>query len=196
MSKVDTEFIEKISLKSMFKYLIEMKRKILVILLFACVVESCLQQSNKNKEKNTDGTKFEHSGGGYILPPSDLLDGIQPEANWIWDSGEINPKNYFLHVRKSLTLNNPVQEARAFISAAAGKMLSVCPATIVIDVLFVYVSTATLLRVIDWAALFVSISSPLPSAFTKKPLESIPTPPLVGNPVADGEAQPPPKTFM
>ncbi len=57
--------------------------------------------------------------GGYICPPSHVLDGVKPEANWIWDSGEINPRNYYLHVRKRFLLNNPAQEARAFISAHA-----------------------------------------------------------------------------
>jgi len=58
-------------------------------------------------------------GGGYILAPSHLLDGMQPEASWIWDSGEINPYNYYLHIRKSFELDNSPIEARAFISAHA-----------------------------------------------------------------------------
>ncbi|MEA3463168.1 MAG: family 78 glycoside hydrolase catalytic domain [Bacteroidota bacterium] len=48
-----------------------------------------------------------------------MLDGVQPEASWIWDSGEINPYNYYLHVRKSFELDNSPIEARAFISAHA-----------------------------------------------------------------------------
>jgi hypothetical protein len=89
----------------------------MLVLLFACVAQSCLQQSNKTNVENIVSTEFEINGGGYIIPPSHLLDGVQPEANWIWDSGEINPRNYFLHVRKSFSLNSSVQEAKAYISA-------------------------------------------------------------------------------
>ncbi|MCP4312087.1 MAG: family 78 glycoside hydrolase catalytic domain [Bacteroidetes bacterium] len=60
-----------------------------------------------------------HNEEGYISPPSHLLDGVPPEASWIWDSGEINPRNYFLHVRKSFSLDRPAREARAYISAYA-----------------------------------------------------------------------------
>ncbi len=95
-----------------------MKKIILAVLFFACIALSCTQQGNK-KVKTKDTTEFKFSGGGYILPPSHLLDGITPEASWIWDSGEINPRNYYLHVRKSFTLNSSVKEARAFISAFA-----------------------------------------------------------------------------
>ena len=66
-----------------------------------------------------EGDPVEIHGGGYILAPSHLLDGVQPEASWIWDSGEINPYNYYLHVRKSFELANSPIEARAFISAHA-----------------------------------------------------------------------------
>jgi len=44
---------------------------------------------------------------------------IQAEASWIWDSGEINPRNYYLYVRKSFELKKSPVEARAFISAHA-----------------------------------------------------------------------------
>lgn len=56
---------------------------------------------------------------GQLIPPSRLLDGRQAEAKWIWDSGEMNPRNYFLHVRKSFTLNQSAEEATAYISAHA-----------------------------------------------------------------------------
>jgi len=44
---------------------------------------------------------------------------VKPEANWIWNSGQINPKNYYLYVRKSFSLRNSVHEARAYISASS-----------------------------------------------------------------------------
>lgn len=55
----------------------------------------------------------------YILAPSQSLHGADPEANWIWDSGEANPRNYFLYARKTFSLPAPAREARAFISAHA-----------------------------------------------------------------------------
>lgn len=87
------------------------------ILLFIVICISILSCSNESNVKSTDRAVFGYKEGGYILPPSHLLNEVQPEANWIWDSGEIKPGNYYLHVRKSFALNNPIQEARAFISA-------------------------------------------------------------------------------
>ncbi len=75
----------------------------LLLLIVSVSVISC---SNESNVKTTDTRDIEYSGGGHILPPSHLLDGIQPEASWIWDSGEINPRNYYLHVRKSFSLRN------------------------------------------------------------------------------------------
>jgi len=83
---------------------------VVVFLLLASIIQPCLSQQN---------TIIGKSELSYILPPSQLLDGITPEANWIWDSGEIKPKNYYLHVRKSFFLNNLAEEARAFISASS-----------------------------------------------------------------------------
>jgi len=74
--------------------------------------------SNPGNERKSD-TKPGMDGGGYILAPSHLLNGVKPEANWIWDSGEINPRNYFLYARKSFSLNNAAREAVAYISAFA-----------------------------------------------------------------------------
>jgi alpha-L-rhamnosidase len=90
-------------------------RFLFLTLLIVCLLAfSC---SNKTNVENTDRTELGINGGGYILAPSHLLDGVKPEANWIWDSGEIKPKNYYLHVRKSFSLNNSVNEAKAYISA-------------------------------------------------------------------------------
>jgi hypothetical protein len=69
-----------------------------------------------------------------ISAPSATLDGVKPLANWIWDSGEPNPRNYFLLVRKTFDLPALPQKAQAYISAYAyadvyinGKLLERCP---------------------------------------------------------------------
>jgi hypothetical protein len=82
------------------------------VLLVLCFAQPVLSQANK-KERNV----FESNEGGYILAPSHQLDEIEPEANWIWDWGAQNPKNYFLHIRKKFNLSTTLKEARAFVSA-------------------------------------------------------------------------------
>jgi len=69
-----------------------------------------------------------------ILAPSSLLDGKKPTANWIWNSGEANPENYYLLIRKTLDLKKVPTEAKAFISAYSyadvyinGKLVERCP---------------------------------------------------------------------
>ncbi len=98
-----------------------MKRKklIWVILIFGSILHSCKPGSKRTEAGDTNQTESGINEYGYISPPSHLLDGIQPEASWIWDSGEINPRNYYLYVRKSFELKKPPVEARAFISAHA-----------------------------------------------------------------------------
>ncbi len=80
---------------------------IVVIISFTVITQLCFSQNIGSNE------------GGYILAPSHLLEGEQPEANWIWDSGELNPRNYYLHVRRKFSLPNTVKEAKAYISAFA-----------------------------------------------------------------------------
>ncbi|HEY4414983.1 MAG TPA: alpha-L-rhamnosidase C-terminal domain-containing protein [Verrucomicrobiae bacterium] len=72
--------------------------------------------------------------GVSISSASATLDGVKPLANWIWDSGAENPRNYYLLVRKTFTLKKLPADARAFISAYAyadvyinGKLLERCP---------------------------------------------------------------------
>ncbi|HEV2454618.1 MAG TPA: family 78 glycoside hydrolase catalytic domain [Verrucomicrobiae bacterium] len=72
--------------------------------------------------------------GAFIPEPSSTLDGVKPLAHWIWDSGAENPTNYYLLVRKTFTLEELPQDARAFISAYAyadvyinGRLLERCP---------------------------------------------------------------------
>ena len=69
-----------------------------------------------------------------ISVPSSLLDNQKPEASWIWDSGEANPRNYYLMVRKSVDLEVVPTNAKAFISAFAyadvyinGRLVDRCP---------------------------------------------------------------------
>ncbi len=69
-----------------------------------------------------------------ISSPSKLLDGKTAEANWIWDSGEDNPINCYLIVRKTFELKQVPSETKAFISAYAyadvyinGKLIDRCP---------------------------------------------------------------------
>jgi alpha-L-rhamnosidase len=70
----------------------------------------------------------------YISEPSATLDGVKPLANWIWDSGDENPRNYYLLVRKTFTLDKLPQQASAYISAYAnadvyinGRLFERCP---------------------------------------------------------------------
>ena len=57
------------------------------------------------------------SKGGFISPISKSFEGQKPEAHWIWDSGDPNPKNYYLHIRKTINLNKLIKEAKVYVSA-------------------------------------------------------------------------------
>ena len=59
---------------------------------------------------------IEFNEGGYILAPSNLIEGKKSDAKWIWDSGEPNPKNYFYTYEENLALTTMLK-ATAFISA-------------------------------------------------------------------------------
>ena len=70
----------------------------------------------------------------YILGPSSSLNNNQPYASWIWDSGDANPENYYLFVRKTLNLDEAPNRVEAFISAYSfadvyinGELLDRCP---------------------------------------------------------------------
>ena len=85
---------------------------------------------NQLKAQEDIRSNFEPS----IAPPSKLLDNQKPEANWIWDSGQDNPRNYYLLVRKTFNLDQIPVNAQAFISAYAfadvyinGKLVDRCP---------------------------------------------------------------------
>ncbi len=69
-----------------------------------------------------------------ISVPSRLLDHKIPVASWIWDSGQDNPRNYYLLIRKTIDLDQTPDDAMAFISAFAyadvyinGKLVDRCP---------------------------------------------------------------------
>jgi hypothetical protein len=75
-----------------------------------------------------------HEIRNTISPPSVLLGGRKPVANWIWDSGEANPRNYYLMIRKTIDLDQEPENANAYISAFAfadvyinGKLIDRCP---------------------------------------------------------------------
>jgi alpha-L-rhamnosidase len=70
----------------------------------------------------------------FISEASSTLNGVKPLANWIWDSGAKNPKNYYLLVRKTFNLERLPKHAEAYISAYAyadvyinGRLFERCP---------------------------------------------------------------------
>ena len=77
------------------------------VIFFTAIMNLCFSQNIESNES------------GYIMAPSALLDGLQPEAKWIWDSGEINPRNYYLYVHRKFSLPNAIKQAKAYISAFA-----------------------------------------------------------------------------
>jgi len=104
------------------------KPKIYRILQNIFCLTSCLFLSCGQSFAQTNSFK------ASISSPSKLLDGKTAEANWIWDSGEDNPTNYYLMVRKIFDLKQVPSEAKAFISAYAyadvyinGKLVDRCP---------------------------------------------------------------------
>ena len=85
-------------------FLIKNKTKATVLIFFS-IFQFCLSQ-NKISSK-----------GGFISPISKSFEGQKPEAYWIWDSGDPNPKNYYLHIRKTINLNRLIKEAKVYVSA-------------------------------------------------------------------------------
>ena len=85
-------------------FLIKNKTKATVLIFFS-IFQICLSQ-NKISSK-----------GGFISPISKSFEGQEPEAYWIWDSGDPNPKNYYLHIRKTINLNRLIKEAKVYVSA-------------------------------------------------------------------------------
>ena len=67
------------------------------------------------------GQTFAQTFNGTISAPSKLLNGKVPEANWIWDSGEDNPTNYYLMVRKTINLKQTPDKAMALPGVSKDK---------------------------------------------------------------------------
>jgi hypothetical protein len=104
------------------------KPKIYGGLLIIVCINSCLFLSSGQSFAQTNSFR------ASISSPSKLLDGKTAEANWIWDSGEDNPTNYYLMVRKTIDLKQVPSEVKAFISAYSyadvyinGKLVDRCP---------------------------------------------------------------------
>jgi len=81
------------------------------------VIIVLLMLSNASETIRGDSEEHGLFASGYISVPLPTLNGEKPEAKWIWKSGEANPRNCYLYVRKTLTLENEVSSASAFISA-------------------------------------------------------------------------------
>lgn len=82
-----------------------------------------------------DGCQSNRWGkNAYISQTGSTLDGVKPIANWIWDSGPENPRNYYLLVRKTFNIDRIPLDAITYISAFAyadvyinGKLFERCP---------------------------------------------------------------------
>ncbi|MDD4604646.1 MAG: family 78 glycoside hydrolase catalytic domain [Bacteroidales bacterium] len=113
-----------------------MKRLLICLLLpFALQAQSPVKLVGL-LQNETIGQRFAQPGSfnTSISAPSALLDSKTPQASWIWDSGEDNPVNYYLMVRKTFDLERVPAEAKAFISAFSyadvyinGVLLDRCP---------------------------------------------------------------------
>ncbi|OOQ56756.1 family 78 glycoside hydrolase catalytic domain [Mucilaginibacter pedocola] len=82
----------------------------------------------------TASSKYRWGKSAYISVTTKTLDGVKPLAQWIWDSGEPNPRNYYLLARKAFKLDRLPTSAIAYISAFAyadvyinGKLFERCP---------------------------------------------------------------------
>ena len=73
--------------------------------------------SNMSQTVHGDSKNQNLFANGCISAPLSTLNGETPKAKWIWDNGQANPKNYYLHARKTFTLDNEVSSASAYISA-------------------------------------------------------------------------------
>ena len=85
------------------------------VAIFSILIHSSLAQGPPDSANRSDLSP----PIGSIHGPSQSLAGVRPEAYWIWDSGDPNPRNTFLHLRKSFALKDPPQSATAFVSAHA-----------------------------------------------------------------------------
>ena len=93
---------------SFFSFIRQMTGRIIIVLIML---------SNASQTVRGDSEDQTLFASGYISAPSSKLNSQEPKAKWIWDSDEANPRNYYLYVRKTFTLDNAVSSASAFISA-------------------------------------------------------------------------------
>jgi alpha-L-rhamnosidase len=104
-----------------------MKKPLLLLLSFLfCIVDLSFGYQQDTNQKN--------SFRGTIAEPSKLLDGRKPLAHWIWSTGEKNPRNKYLLIRKTVHLNQSPDSLIAYISAYAvadvyinGQLMDRCP---------------------------------------------------------------------
>ncbi|MBL4674879.1 MAG: family 78 glycoside hydrolase catalytic domain [Mucilaginibacter sp.] len=99
-----------------------------IILIIVCFNNAVASYGQKTLSKYRWG---KHAA---ISKTSKTLDGVKPLAKWIWDSGDENPKNYYLLVRKTFDLPDVPSMAITYISAFAyadvyinGKLFERCP---------------------------------------------------------------------
>jgi len=111
-----------------------MKNDLQQIALLAFLLPAVVCASAKTEAQRGARARFAAYCGATIAAPATTLNGILPAAHWIWDSGEINPQDDHLLIRKLFTLPAAPQHARAFISASAfadvyinGKLLDRIP---------------------------------------------------------------------
>jgi alpha-L-rhamnosidase len=112
--------------KDMNQFSIKLRTSIVILCLSFFLAGPFRQSLAQTVEKNN----AEYS----ISIPSHLLENRKPVASWIWDSGEENPRNYYLLVRKTVNLSEVPSAATAYISAYSfadvyinGKLVDRCP---------------------------------------------------------------------
>ena len=100
--------------------------RIFFVILFFCLSFVFFQANAQKRIKNDNIPS--------ISAPSLLLNNQKPTASWIWDSGQDNPRNYYLLIRKTIDLEQIPNDAKAYISAFAyadvyinGKLIDRCP---------------------------------------------------------------------
>jgi hypothetical protein len=105
--------------------------KVIALIVFSIFSITILLSQTASKSKFNLIDNYTKS---YNSTPSKTLDGIKPEAKWIWDSGNPNPIDYYLLVRKEINLPDIPNKVSAFISAYSfadvyinGKLLDRCP---------------------------------------------------------------------
>lgn len=115
----------------LFRKTLKQARKTAYLGLLVLLSASSMQSGLMAQKTNPADRWGKHS---FISNASSTLNGEQPLANWIWDSGAENPQNFYLLARKTFYLKKAPTHAKAYISAFAsadvyinGKLLERCP---------------------------------------------------------------------